>query len=303
VRDGIVTDESFLPVIYAADPEDDYTLEATWRKANPGLGATVKLDYLRQECARAMEIPAAQNTFRRLHLNQWTEQADRWLDLAVWDRNVGAVPDSALLGRPAYLGLDLASTRDLTALAIVVPLEDGRFALRTRFWVPDEQIKRRSERDRVPYDLWVAQGLVTATPGNVVDYAFVRAAILEVSRQYQVREIAYDPWNATQLVTQLADDGATMVEFRQGFASMSAPTKEFEKLLLAGRLAHGGNPVLRWMASNVAVKQDPAGNVKPDKAASTERIDGIVAAIMAVGRATMQSAGGWDFAGFDLEMH
>lgn len=302
VRDGIVTDESFLPVIFAAGAEDDWTAEATWRKANPGLGTTVKLEYLQQECGRAQEMPAAQNTFRRLHLNQWTEQADRWLDMTVWDRNATAVADSVLLGRECYAGLDASTTGDVSALGLIFPLDDGRFALRSLFWIPEENIRRRAERDRVPYDVWVREDLVRATPGNVVDYAFIRAAIQDLTTKYQVKEIAYDPWNVTQLVTQLQDDGATMVEFRQGFASMSGPTKEFEKLLLGGRLLHGGNPVLRWMASNVAVKQDPAGNLKPDKASSTERIDGIVAAIMALGRAVVQPDGGWDFSGFDVSM-
>lgn len=301
VRDGVVRDDSFLPVIYAADAEDDWTEEATWRKANPGLGTTVKLDYLRQECERAREMPAAQNTFRRLHLNQWTEQADRWIDLAVWDRNAGATPDTVLEGRPCYGGLDLSSTTDLSSLVLVFPLDDGRFALRAKFWMPDENVHKRAERDRVPYDVWVREGLITATPGPVVDYAFIREEVAGALSRYQVREIAYDPWNATQLVTQLQDDGALMVEFRQGFASMSAPTKEFEKLLRAGRIAHEGNAVLRWMAANVSVKQDPAGNLKPDKSESTARIDGIVASIMGIGRATVHSDGGFSFVGFALD--
>jgi len=301
VREGVVTDESFLPVIYAAGAEDDWTKEATWRKANPGLGSTVKLDYLRQECERAQEIPAAQNTFRRLHLNQWTEQADRWIDMTLWDKNAADVPDAMLAGRSCYAGLDLSSTTDLSALVLCFPLDDGTFALRAWFWMPDEGVQKRGERDRVPYDVWIRDGLIVATPGPVVDYAFIRSEMQRLLGLYQVQEVAYDPWNATQLVGQIQEDGATMVEFRQGFASMSAPTKEFEKFLRAGTLKHGGNAVLRWMASNVAVKQDPAGNLKPDKAQSTARIDGIVAAIMAVGRASVHTESGWDFAPFTVE--
>ena len=300
VRDGIITDDTFLPVIFAAGAEDDWTAEETWRKANPGLGTTVKLEYLRQECDRAKEMPAAQNTFRRLHLNQWTEQADRWIDMAVWDKNAGDVDEAELLGRPCYVGLDLASTTDLCALVALFPLEDGKYAVRAKFWVPEENVQKRVHRDRVPYDVWIRDGLIESTPGNVVDYEFIRAAVGDWLTKYQVQEVAFDPWNASHLVTELQGDGAKMVEFRQGFASMSAPTKQFGKLLLAGELMHGGNPVLRWMASNVSVKQDPAGNLKPDKSTSTERIDGIVAAIMALGRAAGQE-GGWDIETFTLE--
>ena len=135
----------------------------------------------------------------------------------------------------------------------------------SRYFVPEENLRKRAERDRVPYDLWTRQGFIEATPGNVVDYGAIEQRILADSAVFQVKEIAYDPWNATHIALRLQDEGATMVEFRQGFRSMAAPTRELEKLIVSRKLAHGGNPVTRWMAANVAVAQDPAGNLKPAK--------------------------------------
>jgi phage terminase large subunit-like protein len=166
-----------------------------------------------------------------------------------------------------------------------VPLEQRCQDGLSRYFVPEENLRKRAERDRVPYDLWAAQGFIQATPGNVVDYGAIEGRIRQDTALFDVREIAYDPWNATHIALRLQDEGATMVEFRQGFRSMAAPTRELEKLIVSKTLAHGGNPVTRWMASNVAVAQDPAGNLKPAKDKSTERIDGIVAIVMALGRA------------------
>jgi phage terminase large subunit-like protein len=287
---GLVEDDYFFAAIYAAGPDDDWTDPATWRKANPNLGVSVKEDFLREECNAAKESPAAQNTFRRLHLNQWTEQATRWIDIAVWDENAGEVDAVELLGRPCYAGLDLASTMDVAALVLLFPpIEELERLYRVLpfFWVPEETAALRSRRDRVQYDTWIRSGAMLATEGNVTDYGVIRQTIRELAEQYELRELAIDRWNSTQLQTELGEDGITVVPFGQGFASMAAPTKELERLTLERRLAHGGHPVLRWMASNVAVKTDPAGNLKPDKSRSTEKIDGIVALVMALGRATL----------------
>ena len=222
-----------------------------------------------------------------MHLNEWTEQAERWIDLAAWDACAGPVDLEQLRGRTCFGGLDLSTTTDVTALAWVFPPEqdDGLWHLLSRYFVPEENLRKRAERDRVPYDLWTRQGFIEATPGNVVDYGAIEQRILADAALFQIKEIAYDPWNATHIALRLQDEGATMVEFRQGFRSMAAPTRELEKLIVSRKLAHGGNPVTRWMAANVAVAQDPAGNLKPAKDKSTERIDGIVAPIMAIGRA------------------
>jgi phage terminase large subunit-like protein len=223
-----------------------------------------------------------------MHLNEWTEQAERWIDMAAWDACAAPIDLERLRRRPCFGGLDLSTTTDVTALAWVFPPEhDGLWRVVSRYFVPEDNLRKRAERDRVPYDLWTRQGYIEATPGNVVDYSAIEACIRADAALFDVKEIAYDPWNATHIALRLQDEGAKMIEFRQGFRSMSAPTRELEKLIVSRKLAHGGNPVTRWMASNVAVAQDPAGNLKPAKDKSTERIDGIVALIMALGRAML----------------
>lgn len=294
VAEGIVVDPTWLVRIFAAEETDDWTDPAVWRKANPNYGVSVREEFLRKECATALESPAYQNTFRRLYLNQWTQQETRWLDMAAWDACGGALPD--LAGRVCYGGLDLASTTDIAALVLAFAntAEGEPHYLLPFFWIPAENMIERERRDRVPYSTWVRQGLVTATPGNVIDYAYIRQQINDLAGLYDLREIAYDPWNATQLSIQLQDDGINMIEMRQGFASLSGPSKELLRLVLSGGVSHGGNPVLRWMADNVTARQDPAGNVKPDKGKSTGRIDGIAASVMAIGRAMLHDpeAGG-----------
>ncbi len=281
VRDGIITDESFLPVIFEADADDDWKSPATWHKAHPGLGVSVKEEYFAQECAKAQQLPSYENTFKRLLLNIWTEQDTRWLSMDAWDKSGTDLPD--LEGRACYAGLDLSTTTDITALVLAFP-DGGKVHLMPFFWVPQDGIHKRAKRDRVPYDVWVKQGHIEATQGSVIDYEVIRARINELAERFHIKEIAIDRWNATQLATQLTGDGFEVVGFGQGYASMSAPAKELEKLILGQALNHGKNPVLRWMASNVAIEQDAAGNIKASKAKSTERIDGVVASLMALGR-------------------
>lgn len=288
VLSGVIDDPSFFGYITAADETDDWTSPEIWAKANPGIGQTVKLEYLETECRRAQNSPAYQNTFRRLHLNQWTQQETRWLDLAAWDACGQAVDADELAGRRCYAGLDLASTTDIAALALVFPPEepDEPYQALAYFWVPGENLVDRGRRDRVSYDGWARAGLITATPGNAIDYETIRAAIERLGERYAIGDIAFDRWGAVQMSQQLEAAGFTMVAMGQGFQSMSPPTKELLRLVVDKRLAHGGNPVLRWMADNLVVQTDPAGNIKPNKAKSTARIDGMVALIMALDRAT-----------------
>ena len=294
ILDGLIEDDTFFAYVAAADQDDDWTDPNIWAKANPSLGVTVSREYLETECRRAQQVPAYQNTYRRLHLDQWTQQESRWLDVAAWDACALPVDPAELAGRHCYAGLDLASTTDIAALALVFPPEDDGepFQALLRFWVPEENLLDRARRDRVPYDAWARDGLITATEGNVIDYATIGAALVHLGEQYDIREIAFDRWGAIQMSQQLEAAGFTMVGFGQGFVSMSPPTKELLRLVLARKLAHGGNPVLRWMADNMVVRQDPAGNVKPDKSKSRERIDGMVALIMAVDRATRHETAG-----------
>lgn len=302
---GDVEDDETLIIVYGAEPDDDWTSPETWAKANPNLGVSVKLDYLASECARAQESPRLENDFKRYHLNIWTEQAVRWLPIEAWDEcghPVAAAVDTAppkrkpvndrwksfeelLAGRRCFAGLDLSTAIDLTAFVLMFPPEEegGRWHMLTRAFVPEERIEERVRRDRVPYDQWVRQGALITTPGNVVDYAWIKNQIYADAERFKLEAIAIDRWNATQIAIQLGEEGLNAVLFGQGYASMSAPTKELERLVTARLLDHGGHPVARWCAGNVAVETDPAGNIKPSKAKSTERIDVTVAGIMGLG--------------------
>jgi phage terminase large subunit-like protein len=282
VRDGAIKDPTFLPAIYAADGADDWTAEDTWRKANPNLGVSVKLDDLRVRCKRAQDMPTEENTFKRLHLNMWTEQDTRFLQMAHWAQ--GDKPCPVMLdGRECFAGLDLATTYDTTCFCLLFPLEDGTFWVEPHFWIPEENMRDRVKRDRVPYDVWAKAGKLHLTPGNVTDFDQVRADIVALSKKYNIRQVAIDRWNAHQITTQLQGEGINVLGFGQGYGSMSSPTAALEAAVVGGKLLHGGHPVLAWQASNVAVQSDHQGNKKPSKAKSTERIDGIVALIMALG--------------------
>jgi phage terminase large subunit-like protein len=289
VVEGVIEDDAWFAYVCSLDEGDEWTDEAVWLKANPNLGVSIPLDYLREQVREAVGMPAKQNIVKRLNLCIWTEQADRWLDVALWDAMDAPVDETLLLGRRCFGGLDLSSTTDLTALALLFPpLEDeDLWTLLMRYWIPADNLMRRVQKDGVPYNVWRDQGLIRTTEGNVVDKDFIEAEVIALAGKYQLAELAFDRMFADQLVTHLMGEGLTMVPFGQGFYSMAAPTKEFERLVMGGRFAHGGHPVLRWNIANVAVRTDPAGNLKPDKEKSTERIDGVVAAIMALGRATV----------------
>jgi phage terminase large subunit-like protein len=289
IRDGVVEDESYYPVIYEATPEDDWRDPKIWRQTNPSLGVTVSEEYLAKEAAQAAERPAAQQAFRRLHLNVWTESESRWLDPDLWSAQPERPPREELAGRPCFGGLDLAATQDFAAYVLVFPPEDlahGRWDVLAWHYLPEETLAARVRKDRIPVDLWASEGFITATPGQVIDYEAIRETVLSTAEEFELREIAYDRWGATQLRTQLEADGITMVAQNQSIKGLSPPAKELEKLLLERRLAHGGDPVLAWMAANVVVETDSSGNIKPSKRRSREKIDGIVALCLALDRAT-----------------
>lgn len=293
VLSGLVSDDSLFAYVATLDAEDDWKDPAVWVKGNPSLGVTVRVEELAKRCEEAQATPGKQNAFKRLRLNVPTDQAELWLDLDRWDRCRGDEPldEAGLRGRPCFAGLDLSATTDLSALALLFPpSEEGeRWKLLVRFWLPGDDLQQRCERDNVSYDVWADQGLVTLTAGNVIDYDVIEAQIKRDAETFELRELAFDRYFANQLVLRLMDEGLEVVAFGQGFASMAGPTKEFEALVAAGNLDHGGNPVLRWQAGNAAVRQDPAGNRKPDKKASNRRIDGLVATLMALGRAMLAS--------------
>ncbi len=289
VRDGILTDPSFLPVIYEAPRAADWKSPDVWAAANPNLGVSVSLEYLKRECQKAQDIPAYENTFRRLHLNQKTETDTRAIPMDRWD----ACPPLAAENferAECYAGLDLSITTDLSAFVLLFPTSGG-YAVLPHFWAPAEGARKREKRDRVPYETWAREGFMKLTGGDVIDYDVIRADINELSKRYRILELAADRWNATQILTQLAGDGLNVVVFGQGYHDMTAPTKELLKLIVGGQLLHGGHPILRWMASNLGNESDAAGNLKPSKKKSAERIDGLVALIMALGRAMVGDGG------------
>jgi len=290
VLEGLVEDDTWFAYIATIDEGDDPFDEAVWVKANPNLGISVKLDDMRRLAQKAKVMPTALNGFLTKRLNVWVQQTTRWIDMDLWAENAGPVPakqlEEKLKGAVCYGGLDLSSTTDITAWVMVFPWEDGEnLSVIARFWVPEARLNDPQNRYREHYRAWARQGFLTVTPGNAVDYSFVKAQILKDAQTYQLVDLNVDRlFQAHQLATELAEEGLQVVGMGQGFMSMAAPMKEFERRLLRKAIHHGNNPVLNWMAGNVSVKMDPAGNLKPDKATSQGKIDGIVALVMALDR-------------------
>lgn len=290
VRDGTIRDARFLPVVYAAPEGSDWTKPETWEAANPSLGVSISREYLEQECQRAQEVPGYVNTFLRLHLNVWTEQDTRWLPMEAWDAaGETKIEAEKLDGRECWVGVDLGSTQDTTAVVAVFPESDGGVTVLPWFFLPKDNVEARERRDRLPYRTWSHEGFIDLTPGVVTDYAFVESRILELVERFRVREVTLDRWNATDISNRLAQAGAPVTWMGQGYRSLSGPSKRLEELVLSGKLRHGGHPILRAQASQVRVESDPAGNIKPTKKTTgsrqnAERIDGIVALVMGLGR-------------------
>jgi len=282
VLEGTIKDESFYSVIYEADADDDITLESTWKKANPNYGVSLKKEYMQRESQRAVDVPSYQNTFRRLMLNQWTDSHSAWLTSGEWNACCQEFDYSKLENCEAWGGLDLASTRDLTAFVLLFNV-DGKFVFIPYIFIPEENAKKRSERDGVDYVAWLRDGHVYGTSGDVADYSFIRAKINELSKKYRIQSICYDRWGASQLIVDLQNDGATLDPFGQGFVSMSMPTKTLEAEILAKNIIHNNNPCMNWCMSNVALQEDPAGNIKVAKNKSKEKVDPVVALVMALG--------------------
>lgn len=286
ILEGRRVDPTFYPVVYGLKDDEDWEDEANWYKVNPSLGYTVDIERLRDAYREAKQNPADEVTFKWLRLNMWVSSTVAWIPDAIFMKGNEEIDLASLEGRDCYGGLDLSSTGDITALVLMFPPrdEDEKYILLPFFWVPEETIPQRVKAASVPYDIWERQGYLLSTEGNVIHYDFIEKFINDLAEKYHIVEIAVDRWNATQMIQNLEGDGFTMVPFGQGFASMSGPTKDFYRLLMEGQIIHGGHPVLRWMAGNVVVDTDPAGNIKVTKAKSKEKIDGIVAAIMALDR-------------------
>ena len=289
---GDVVDDDFFGYAYCLDKGDDPFDEAVWVKANPGLGTIKQLRYMQAQARKAAHLPSARANFLTKDLNEWVGGAEGWFDMRVWDA-CGRQPLDlrAFAGRRCFLGLDLSSTRDLTALAYVFPpqAEGQRWAVIVRFWCPQAKVDegKSSEEDRAPYARWVSDGWVTPTPGNVVDYGPVAKAVREARQALDVVEVGFDRWNAQQVCNTLMEEGAPMVEVPQNTGGMYPGAKQLELLVCDGQLEHGGNPVLRYCADNTALLFDSNDNFRPDKRKSRPngRIDGIVALCMALSRA------------------
>jgi phage terminase large subunit-like protein len=286
VLDQTFDDDQTFAYIAAADEKDDPFDPATWWKANPGLGVSVKLDYLEKQAARAQREPSFLNTFLRLHLNVWTQQVTRWLSVDRWRECDGKPIDEAkLAGLPCWGGLDLSTKLDLTAFVLVFEMPDGTITILPRFWLPEAAVEAASRRGRNYYAEWARDGWLTVTPGDVIDYGFIRAEVRELAAKFKLQGVAFDPWNATQIATELGEeDGILMVETRQGYKTMSEPSKDLESKIMARKVHHGGHPVMAWCVANAVIRRDSNGNIAPDKEKASDKIDGVVAAIMALSR-------------------
>lgn len=303
ILEGRIDDPSTLVVIFALDPDDDWADETVWPKANPSLGISPTTQFLRREAALAKDNPRAEAHFRCYHCNQWIDAVTRWLNLKKWDACAADKTAWAkwkdgigLEGRQCFAAIDVSSNEDITARVLAFPPDEDnpKWIISARFWVPEETVARRTKQDRVAYEKWVKLGAIETTPGDYVDQNYVMKALAEDLERYDVSLIGYDPWNATKLITDMQKDGADEDLFqlmRQGIPTLGEPTKLVERLIMAGELDHGGHPVLRWMAGNTAVRFDENLNYAPTKKKSAEKIDGIVATIMAAGLSMAEDDG------------
>lgn len=292
-----VNDNERFAFIAEIDDGDDWQDPECWIKANPNLGVSITRKYLENKLIAAQYQPKKQKEFKRLRLNLWTETVGDWLDMDAWNACDSMPAADELIGAECYCGVDLAKTRDITASVLLFPPTDERklWVVKPKFYVPEAKVdaaRRGDLEDRVPYNIWDNEGLITTTPGNVVDYQFIERDLLNAREVFDLKELGFDPWNATQFAQQLDAEGIVTVEVRQGYRTMNRPTQRLAELVADELLAHGGNPVLRWMASNLTVDTDHTEAVKPNKHKSRNRIDGIVALICAIQRAVSASDDG-----------
>lgn len=279
---GVNEDDSLFGIIYTLDDKSEWDDPKMWIKANPNLGVSLSADYLADQVKDAKNRPEAVRNVMTKNVDLWVDAERIWILDDAWQKCIGTTAPADLKGCACWGGLDLSNVSDITAYVLLFH-ENDRFQLLPHFWIPEEKMLEKVRKENINYDKWVAEGYVTVTPGNVIDYDFVKADILRIVADYDLRTSAYDRWNSSQTIIDLQNEGMECNPFGQGYGSMSAPTKEFEKLVLTGKIEHFGNPVLRWMLASTLVKTDPAGNIKPDKEKSTQKIDGIVASIMALG--------------------
>ncbi len=307
VLDGVFDDDSFFAFIAAADEGDDMFSEAAQQKANPNWDISIGPSYLAKQAEKAKRQPSFLNEYLKLHLNIWTQQVTRWLSLDKWSeceaplstavdaaRKLAVERERGLERKTCYGGLDLSTKLDLTALVLEFPSKDDVIDLVCRFWLPEARVAEYAARGQRHYETWVREGWLTTTPGDVVDYEFIRREVNLLAKRYVLKVLAFDPWSATDLAVRLMGDGINMVECRQGYKTLSEPSKDLEARIISKKVRHAWNPIMRWCVANAVITSDSAGNIKPDKERAVERIDGVVAAVMAlnrVGSATVGSGG------------
>lgn len=286
VLEGVVENEELFAVIYTVDDDDDWTTEDALKKANPNYGVSVDPEYLRGRLRNAMQVPSDQAIFQTKHLNRWVGARNAWMNMIEWRKSPPRLPLEGLKGRECILALDLASRTDVATLTkLFLPTaDDQRLHVHTNYYLPEDTVESAATANASHYAGWHRQGLLTLTPGNIIDFDYIMDDIRDTLSGHNVREVAYDPWQATQLATTLFGEGAPMVEVRATVGNFSEPMKELQALVLRQQLAHGDDPVLSWMASNVAAKLDNKENIYPTKEQPENKIDGIVSLIMAVNR-------------------
>jgi len=283
VRDGVIDDKTFLPCIYEAAPDDDIHDPDVWKKANPNFGVSIKPEYFEKMSREAKSLPSAEIAFRQLHLNQWVNSLSGWIPDDEWMKSAGDIPWDQLRGRDCYAGLDLAATEDVCAFVLIFPFDDGSIKVVPKLFVSEAAVERRRNQTGGSYDTFVANGELIVTEGNSTDYAVIERTIKECAEIYNIKSIAFDRWNSNSLVQSLTDAGLEMDPFGQGFISMTAPIKNAEILVKKRLLHHGGHGMMRWMVANVVTKKDDAENIKFSKAKAGDKIDGIIAMVMALG--------------------
>lgn len=284
ILEGLVEDDTYFGVIYTLDEGDDWKDESNWIKANPNLGVSKKLDDMRRLAKKASEMPQARNNFLTKHLNVWVNSAVSWLNMEKWQLAPKPADEVVLQQRPCFIGLDLANKLDIAALLIAWPMDDGGLHLKCKFYLPEEAIQAKAKTIGMMYQAWAESGYLTLTDGNIIDHEYIEQDARSLLAEYDVQEIGFDPWGSTQLAVRLATDGAPMVEVPQTVKNLSEAMKEVEAMVMAGKLHHGDNPVLNWMAGNVVCKVDKNENVFPQKEHADNKIDGMVALFIAVSR-------------------
>ena len=284
VLEGTLEDDTLFAYIAQPDDGDDILDPKNFIKANPNLGVSVKVNDLKIKAKQAKEIPAAYNQFACKHMNMWVSSSVKWMNMDKWNRS-GQGIDVDLSFKRCYVGVDLSAKLDLTSVALVFPLEDGYYAVLHHSFIPEATMIEKEHKDNVPYSAWVRQGYLTAIPGEVIEQQWIIEYILSLAKKYNIVEIDYDPWNATEFGQRMENEGFTCVEVRQGVYTLSEPMKDVERLAIQGKLIHFDDPVLRWAISNVVAVTDSNGNIKPDKSKTTQRIDPAAAMITAHSRA------------------